>query len=98
MATDNSPAQVITLPTGGGALRGIGESFSADLHTGTGNFAVPIELPAGRNGFGPQLRLAYTTGNGNGPFGLGWSVSVGSVARKTAKGVPRYDDDAHDVF
>jgi hypothetical protein len=41
--------QVISLPTGGGALSGIGETFSPDLFTGTGNFTVPIALPPGRN-------------------------------------------------
>lgn len=89
--------QVISLPQGGGALKGIGEKFSPDLHTGTGNFTVPIALPPGRNGFQPQLNLVYSTGNGNGPFGLGWSLSIPGVSRKTSKGVPRYDD-ANDTF
>ncbi|MBW7886236.1 MAG: VCBS repeat-containing protein, partial [Caldilineaceae bacterium] len=90
-------AQIISLPSGGGALRGIGETFSPDLHTGTGNFTVPLALPLGRSGFQPQLNLVYSTGNGNGPFGLGWSLSIPGVSRKTAKGVPRYDD-ALDTF
>jgi hypothetical protein len=47
--------QVISLPKGGGALHGIGETFSPDLQTGTGNFTVPIALPPGRNGFQPKL-------------------------------------------
>ena len=87
-----TPAQHISLPKGGGAIHGLGETFSPGLHTGTGNFSVPIALPPGRNGFQPQLSLAYSTGTGNGPFGLGWSLSVPGVTRKTAKGVPRYDD------
>jgi hypothetical protein len=85
-------SQVISLPKGGGALHGIGEKFAPDLHTGTGNFTVPIALPSGRNGFQPQLNLVYSTGHGNGLFGLGWSLSIPGVSRKTAKGVPRYDD------
>lgn len=89
--------QVISLPKGGGALHGIGEKFSPDLFTGTGNFTVPIALPPGRNGFQPQLNLVYSTGNGNGPFGLGWSLSIPGVSRKTSKGVPRYEDE-RDVF
>ena len=56
---------VITLPTGGGALSGIGETFSADLFTGTGTFTVPLRLPPGRNGFEPQFALSYSSGNGN---------------------------------
>jgi RHS repeat-associated protein len=87
----------IVLPKGGGALHGIGEKFAPDLHTGTGNFTIPITLPSGRSGFQPELNLVYSTGNGNGPFGLGWTLSIPGVSRKTSKGVPRYDD-AKDVF
>src|SRR4029450_11262140 len=89
--------QVISLPKGGGALQGIGEKFAPDLHTGTGNFTVPIALPAGRNGFQPQLNLVYSTGTGNSPYGLGWGLSIPGVSRKTSKGIPRYDDST-DVF
>jgi RHS repeat-associated protein len=89
-------SQVISLPNGGGALQGIGETFAPDLFTGTGNFTVPIALPPGRNGFQPELSLVYSTGNGNSPFGLGWSLSVPGVSRKTSKGVPRYRDNSSD--
>ena len=58
---------------------------------------MPIALPPGRNGFQPQLSLVYSTGNGGGPFGLGWSLSMPGVSRQTSKGVPRYDD-AKDIF
>ena len=87
----------ISVPKGGGAIKGIGETFSPDLFTGTGNFSIPIDLPAGRNGFQPEINLVYSTGSGNGPFGLGWSLSIPGVSRKTAKGVPRYDDRS-DIF
>ena len=80
-SASTSPNQTISLPKDGAALSGIGEKFSPDLHTGTGNFSVPIALPPGRNGFQPQLTLAYSTGNGSGPFGLGWSLSVPEVSR-----------------
>jgi RHS repeat-associated protein len=87
-------SQVLSLPSGGGALKGIGETFSPDLFTGTGNLSVPLELPPGRNGFQPALSLNYSTGNGNGPFGVGWALNVPGVSRKTSKGVPRYLDRA----
>ena len=93
----SSPNQIIALPQGGGALHGIGEKFSPDLFTGTGNFTVPIAVPPGRNGFQPQISLAYSSGNGNGPFGLGWNLTIPGVSRKTSKGVPIYDD-TKDVF
>jgi RHS repeat-associated protein len=87
-------SQAVSLPQGGGAVAAIGETFSADLFTGTGNFSVPLELPEGRNGLSPQLSLLYSSGNGNGPFGMGWDLSLPGVRRKTSKGVPRYRDDA----
>jgi Salmonella virulence plasmid 65kDa B protein len=91
-------SQVISLPKGGGALHGIGEKFAPDLHTGTRNFTVPIALPPERNGFQPQLNLVYSTGTGNGPYGLGWGLSIPGVSRKTSKGNPRYDDSTADRF
>jgi hypothetical protein len=90
----NTSSQVFSLPSGGGAISGIGEKFSPDSHTGTGNFTVPIALPPGRNGFQPELNLVYSTGNGNGPFGLGWSLSIPGVSRKTVDGVPLYNEAA----
>src|SRR4051812_22521334 len=89
--------QIISLPRGGGALQGIGETFAPDLHTGTGNLSIPIAVPSGRNGFQPKLALAYSSGSGNGPFGLGWSLTIPSITRKTAKGVPRYRDQSTEV-
>ncbi len=90
----NTPA--ISLPKGGGAIKGIGETFQPNLFTGTGNFSIPIAISPGRNGFGPKLTLQYSTGNGNGPFGLGWQISIPRITRKTEKGLPEYKDK--DVF
>lgn len=83
-------SQIISLLKGGGALQGIGETFSPDLHTGTGNFTIPSTLPQGRNRFQPELSLVYSTGKGNGPFGLGWELNIPGVVRKTAQGLPIY--------
>lgn len=92
-------APTVTLPKGGGAIRGIGEKFSANPVTGTGSMTVPIATSPGRSGFGPQLSLAYDSGAGNGPFGFGWHLSLPSIARKTDKGLPRYlDNEESDVF
>jgi len=74
-----SGGSVISLPSGGGAIGGLGEKFSADLFTGTGNFSVPIGVPAGRGGLQPQLSVSFSTGNGNGPFGLGWGLSLPGI-------------------
>ncbi len=66
----------ITLPKGGGAIRGTGEKFAANPMTGTGSMSVPIATSPGRSGFGPQLSLAYDSGAGDGQFGFGWSLSL----------------------
>jgi RHS repeat-associated protein len=83
----------ISLPKGGGTIKGIGETFQPNLFTGTGNFSIPIATSPGRNGFSPQLTLEYSTGNGNGPFGLGWQLSIPRITCKTEKGLPTYTDD-----
>src|SRR5881397_2387377 len=89
----------ISLPKGGGAIRGIGEKFAANPVTGTGSMTVPIATSPGRSGFGPQLSLSYDSGAGNGPFGFGWSLSLPSITRKTDKGLPRYlDGQDSEVF
>jgi RHS repeat-associated protein len=92
-------APSIALPKGGGAVRGIGEKFAANPVTGTGSMSVPIATSPGRAGFGPQLSLSYDSGAGNGPFGLGWNLSLPSITRKTDKGLPKYRDaEESDVF
>jgi RHS repeat-associated protein len=89
----------ISLPKGGGAIRGIGEKFAANPVTGTGSMSVPIFTSPGRSGFGPQLSLSYDSGYGNGVFGLGWNLALPSITRKTDKGLPRYEDlTDSDVF
>src|SRR5881296_1511061 len=85
-------APAISLPKGGGAIRGIGEKFAANPVTGTGSMSVPIATSPGRSGFGPQLSLSYDSGAGNGPFGFGWNLSLPPITRKTDKGLPQYLD------
>jgi hypothetical protein len=89
----------VSLPKGGGAIKGIGEKFAANPVTGTGAMSVPIATSPGRSGFGPALALSYNSGEGNGPFGFGWSLSLPSITRKTDKGLPQYRDaEESDVF
>src|SRR5688572_29171177 len=89
----------ISLPKGGGAIRGMGEKFAANPVTGTGSMSVPLATSPGRSGFGPQLSLSYDSGSGNGPFGFGWSLSLPAITRKTDKGLPQYRDaEESDVF
>src|SRR4051812_27350576 len=89
----------LSLPKGGGAIRGLGEKFAANPVTGTGSMTVPIATSPGRSGLGPELALAYDSGAGNGIFGFGWTLAQPAITRKTDKGLPRYDDAGEsDVF
>src|SRR5262245_6602750 len=92
--TSGTANQATLLPKAGSALYGIAEKFPPELFTGRGNSTMPITLPPGRNGFQPQLPRPATTAHsnrqGNGPFRLGWSLSVPGVTLKTCKEIPCY--------
>lgn len=94
-----SQAPTISLPKGGGALKGIDEKFSVNAINGTAGLQVALPLSPGRGGFTPALSLSYSSGGGNSEFGLGWSLSLPAIQRRTDKKLPQYDD-AHesDVF
>jgi RHS repeat-associated protein len=85
----------VSLPKGGGAIRGIGETFSNNPVTGTSGLSIPLPLSPGRAGFTPSLALSYDSGAGNGPFGFGWTAAIPAITRRTDRGLPRYFDD-HD--
>src|SRR5687767_10545241 len=87
-----SPAAV-SLPKGGGAIKGIGEKFAANPVSGTGSLSIPLPLSPGRSGFTPALSLSYDSGAGNGPYGFGWSVGYPSISRRTDRGLPKYLDE-----
>ncbi|MTB53445.1 SpvB/TcaC N-terminal domain-containing protein [Lewinella sp. W8] len=96
---DGQQQPKISLPKGGGAIQGVGEKFRVNPVTGTGQLTVPLAISPGRAGFTPELSLSYDSGTGNSVFGLGWSIGLPSVARKTQKGLPRYqDEEESDVF
>ncbi|MFH2124142.1 MAG: toxin TcdB middle/N-terminal domain-containing protein [Pseudomonadota bacterium] len=81
---------VLSLPSGPGSIEGLGESFEPQLNSGTSSYQVPLAVLPGRNGFMPELALTYNSGNANGPFGLGWKLTLPSIQRQTDKGLPLY--------
>ena len=89
----------ISLPKGGGALKGIDEKFSVNPSNGTAAFSIPLPFSPGRNGFLPTLSLNYNSGSGNSDFGLGWNLSFPSIQRKTDKMIPQYGvGENEDIF
>jgi RHS repeat-associated protein len=88
----------IELPKGGGAIKGIDEKLTVNAVNGTVAFTVALPFTPAR-GMSPGLSLSYNTGFGNSIFGLGWSLSLGSIKRKTNNGLPEYNDSIEsDVF
>ena len=81
----------ISLPKGGGAIKGIDEKFSVNAVNGTSSFSIPLPFSPAR-GASPSLGLSYSSGASNGVFGLGWNISLGSIKRKTDKALPQYLD------
>lgn len=81
----------IALPKGGGAIKSIDEKFSVNAINGTAAFSLPIPVSDAR-GFTPALGISYNSGASNGIFGLGWSLSLPSIKRKTDKALPKYFD------
>ena len=86
--------EAISLPTGPGSLEGMGESVNAEPATGALGLRVPVVLPPGPRHFEPDLSLHYASGSGNGPVGLGWSLALPEIARRTDHGLPRYGEGA----
>jgi len=88
----------ISLPKGGGAIKGIDEKFSVNAVNGTSSFSIPLPFSPAR-GVSPEVSLSYNSGGGNGIFGLGWNISLPSIKRKAEKKLPQYLDSIDsDVF
>ncbi len=88
----------ISLPKGGGAIKGIDEKFSVNAVNGTAAFSIPLPFSPAR-GVTPSLALSYNSGSGNSVFGLGWNLNISSIKRKTDKGLPQYmDEEDLDTF
>lgn len=87
----------ISLPKGGGAIKGIDEKFSVNAVNGTAGFSIPLPFSPAR-ALTPSLALGYNSGSGNGVFGLGWSLNLGSIKIKTDKGLPTYNGDETDTY
>ncbi len=62
----------ISLPKGGGAIRGIGKKFSNNPFILTGSLIFTIITMLTRSNFYPKLSYD-SAGAGNEPSGLGWN-------------------------
>jgi RHS repeat-associated protein len=44
---------------------------------GSANYSIPLKIAPGRGGMQPSVSLNYNSASGNGPLGIGWSLSTG---------------------
>ena len=88
-------APEVTLPKGGGAIKGLGETFQPNLFSGTAALTIPVYTSPSRD-FSPEISLSYSSATGNGIFGIGFDVDRSSIYRLTDKGIPEYE--ATDTF
>jgi len=57
-----TPLPPISLPKGGGAIKGIGEKFDVNPVTGTASFSIPIFTTPSRPDFFLKLSLSFDSG------------------------------------
>jgi hypothetical protein len=62
--------------------------------TTTINNTPKARCHANRGRSRPALSLTYDCGSGNSAFGLGWTLALAAITRKTDEGLPRYRDGA----
>jgi hypothetical protein len=97
-SSSGSALPPVSLPSGGGAIQGMGETVGVDAVQATATVTIPISTSEARRSTQPELFLQYSSGGGTGPWGIGWSLAgVPDVTRSTRIGLPTYDDE-EDVF
>lgn len=83
----------VSLPDGPGSAEGMGDNAVVAGNMGLLTQRVGLDVPAGYAGMTPQLDLAYSSASGNAITGIGWSLAVPSIERRTLRGLPEYDAD-----
>ena len=85
-------ASKLKLPDGPGSVRGLADAASLNVFSAQVSYSVPIQLPRGRGGFGPELAISYSGELGNGPIGLGFTIGEIAIRRSLRHGVPAYEN------
>ena len=75
-------------------VSGFNDLATFDLFSGEFRFKIPISVPAGRNGFTPNLEINYSSLNKNllTQFGYGMDLNIGAVYRLTNQGTDKIYD------
>jgi hypothetical protein len=91
-AQDKSPINAPALPEDGASIQGSGKDWGDVGFNGGASLEFPLPVSPAR-GFTPAMTLVYHSAAGNSPFGLGWTVPVNTISRRTSHGVPAYTAD-----
>ncbi|MEM7278615.1 MAG: SpvB/TcaC N-terminal domain-containing protein, partial [Pseudomonadota bacterium] len=71
------------VPTGDTGLQSVGAvAGNGGVSGGSASYSIPIVVPPGRKGVQPRISLSYSSSNGNGIAGVGWSLSAGSAIQR----------------
>ncbi len=81
----------ISLPKGGGAIKVINETLSVNPVNGTASFSIPLPFSLARDA-SPILSLSYNSCSDNGIFGMGGSLGLSTIKRKTENELIQYLD------
>lgn len=87
----------LSLPKGGGAITGMGETLGTIGPDGIASLTLPLPLSTGR-GYSPSLALSYSSGAGNSPYGLGWGIGNLTIRRRTTLSAPHYNEQDEFLF
>lgn len=84
---------VVPLPTWAMPVPGDSNAGEATVSASTGaaTYRIPIDVPPGPAGHAPRLALTYSSRGGDGPYGVGWRLSIASEVQCSVRfGVPDY--------
>lgn len=80
----------LELPSGGGRSGASASTYTIEENLGAGSLPYPLDLPVARE-LTVDLSLVYSSGGGNGLFGIGFATNLPSIGIDLRFGVPRYD-------
>lgn len=99
LALPTNPAPLAFDPTSLSSVAAASPAANIDLieppvptSSGDAVTSLPLEIPAGRGAYSPELAIRYSSAGGNGWLGVGWDLGVSNIEIDTRWGVPTYAD------
>ena len=80
-----------SIPGSGGSVQGMKQYMGMESSIGEFTFSVPLPLSSCRE-LDFSMALTYSLGNGNGIFGMGFSLNIPFFVRKSTHSIPCYQN------